>query len=198
MWTKRCAWVQSRLPLMAGDELFGLDRRRVERHLIGCAHCQGRLVALQETLDVLQFAAAQPLLGREMPPLWPAVARQIRETRRPAAPWLASLPRVAIWSAACLVAGMLTSAWLMKPPRPSPGAPVVAGTVPAASGARPVSQTVSPSPRIASLAAKPLKPKAESVAKESSALAENSTAQRSTSAEAERSSSPSSDTRDTH
>ena len=36
MRSPRCKWVRDRLPLLAGDDLVGPDRRRVESHLVGC------------------------------------------------------------------------------------------------------------------------------------------------------------------
>jgi anti-sigma factor RsiW len=79
----RCRWVRARLPLLAGDELAGSERRRVERHLLGCSDCRQRRVVLTNALDVLHAAAAQSPVEPEAPSLWPALARQIRESRRP-------------------------------------------------------------------------------------------------------------------
>jgi hypothetical protein len=41
-----CGWFQARLPLLAGNDLVGPERREVERHLIGCAGCRQRLESL--------------------------------------------------------------------------------------------------------------------------------------------------------
>ena len=79
-----CKWVRDRLPLLAGDELVGAERRRVERHLIGCPRCRAHRVALGHALEVLHAAAAESPTGAGVPSLWPALARQIRESRRPA------------------------------------------------------------------------------------------------------------------
>ena len=90
-----CRWVRDRLPLVAGDELPGLERRRVERHLIGCPNCRRRRTALTGVLNVLHAAAAPAAIGAgpDAPSLWPALARQIRESRRPVpAAGLASFP----------------------------------------------------------------------------------------------------------
>jgi anti-sigma factor RsiW len=79
----RCKWVRDRLPLVVGDELRGLDRRRVERHLIGCSHCRQHQASLVQALDALQTVAATGPVPPDAPSLWPALARQIRESRRP-------------------------------------------------------------------------------------------------------------------
>ena len=79
----RCRWVRARLPLLAGDELVGFERRRVERHLIGCSSCRQRRAMLTNALDLLHATAVQSPVGSEASSLWPALARQIRESRRP-------------------------------------------------------------------------------------------------------------------
>src|SRR3954447_7200475 len=79
----RCKWVRDRLPLLIGDELRGLDRRRVERHLIGCPRCRQHQASLGQALGVLRTVAATVLAPLDAPSLWPALARQIRESRRP-------------------------------------------------------------------------------------------------------------------
>lgn len=109
MLANACRWVQARLPLLAGDDLIGPDRRRVERHLIACAECRGRLKALRDALGALHAAADLPLAAD---PLWPALEREIRESRRrPSVPWVR---RLAVPVAATLVvaAGLLWSARL--------------------------------------------------------------------------------------
>jgi Putative zinc-finger len=84
MGNPRCKWVRDRLPLLTGDELVGAERRRVERHLIGCPRCRAHRVALGHALEVLHAAAAESPTGAGVPSLWPALARQIRESHRPA------------------------------------------------------------------------------------------------------------------
>jgi anti-sigma factor RsiW len=84
MGISRCHWVRDRLPLLAGGDLCGLDRRRVERHLIGCPQCRQHQAALGRALEVLQTVAASSPSSPDAPSLWPALARQIRESRRPA------------------------------------------------------------------------------------------------------------------
>ena len=84
MGTQRCKWVRGRLPLLVGDDLRGLDRRRVERHLIGCPGCRQHQAALGEALVTLRAAGATSPASSDVPSLWPALARQIRESRRPA------------------------------------------------------------------------------------------------------------------
>jgi hypothetical protein len=79
----RCRWVRARLPLLAGLELVGFERRQVERHLIGCSECRQRRALLSKALEVLHTAGAQSPTKPEAPSLWPALALQIRESRRP-------------------------------------------------------------------------------------------------------------------
>jgi len=107
MGTLRCKWVRDRLPLLVGDELLGLDRRRVERHLIGCPQCRLHQASLGAAVGVLRAVAATSATGSssDAPSLWPALARQIRESRRPvptptfAGPmaWLLCWPRANPW-----------------------------------------------------------------------------------------------------
>jgi predicted anti-sigma-YlaC factor YlaD len=83
MGNPRCHWVRDRLPLSVGDDLRGLDRRLVERHLIGCPQCRQHQAALGQALETLRMAAATTPTSPDAPSLWPALARQIRESRRP-------------------------------------------------------------------------------------------------------------------
>lgn len=75
-----CRWFARRLPLLAGGELAGSERRRVERHLIACSDCRARHAGLAGTLEVLRAAAGA---GEAAPggSLWPALRRQIQEER---------------------------------------------------------------------------------------------------------------------
>ena len=80
-----CRWVTARLPLLAGGDLLGLDRRRVERHLLNCPGCCQRFQVLQTTLEHLHTVGNTPSPDSAAgSSLWPALARQIRETRREA------------------------------------------------------------------------------------------------------------------
>ena len=79
----RCRWVRDRLPLLAGDDLVGPDRRRVESHLVGCPECRRHRVALGHALRALETASASSPARPDAPSLWPDLARQIRESRRP-------------------------------------------------------------------------------------------------------------------
>ena len=101
----RCKWVRDRLPLLAGDELFGTDRRRVERHLIGCAQCRAHRAALANALEVLHAASGESPSRPDAPTLWPALARQIQESRRHTPPprWT----QVVTWPRLALAAGLL-------------------------------------------------------------------------------------------
>src|SRR3954471_14000913 len=112
----RCKWVRDRLPLLVGDELRGLDRRRVERHLIGCPQCRLHQASLGEAVGVLRAVAVTAATGSPSgaPSLWPALARQIRESRRPVPPptfagplaWLLGWPRAIPWPAFVLGLGL--------------------------------------------------------------------------------------------
>ncbi len=79
----RCRWVRDRLPLLAGDDLVGPDRRRVESHMVGCPECRRRREALGHALLVLETASTSSPARPDAPSLWPDLARQIRESRRP-------------------------------------------------------------------------------------------------------------------
>lgn len=98
MGNAQCKWVRDRLSLLAGNDLIGSERRRVERHLIGCPHCRGRKEALQSAFKVLRATADEPLVNRDAPSLWPALARQIRESRRPARTRPVDLSWLFAWS----------------------------------------------------------------------------------------------------
>jgi anti-sigma factor RsiW len=79
----RCKWVHDRLPLLVGDELCGLDRRRVERHLIGCPQCRRHQASHGRALEALRTVAATAPAPPDAPSRWPALARHIRASRRP-------------------------------------------------------------------------------------------------------------------
>jgi hypothetical protein len=112
MRTSSCRWVRRRLPLLAGDDLPGLDRRLAERHLIGCADCRRELEGLRGALGVLHAAAGGEPAGAAAaapaPDLWPALERQIREARRPAR--LFPVPQWAWAAAAAAVLALVTAA----------------------------------------------------------------------------------------
>ncbi len=109
----RCRWVRDRLPLLAGDDLVGPDRRRVESHLVGCPQCRRRRVALGRALLALETASASSPARPDAPSLWPDLARQIRESRRPhRGPTFGfgfAPPRVQFWPAFGLVLGLLAT-----------------------------------------------------------------------------------------
>jgi anti-sigma factor RsiW len=113
----RCKWVRDRLPLVVGDELRGLDRRRVERHLIGCPPCRQHQASLGQALETLRTVAATVTVPPGAPSLWPALARQIRESRRPVpAPTFSfsfasflAWPRANPWPALGLGVGLLAA-----------------------------------------------------------------------------------------
>ena len=100
-----CRWTRSRLPLLAGGDLLGFERRRAERHLVGCPECRRHLAALQAALGVLRTAATcEPAPLSSAPSLWPELSRQIRESRRPKR---AAWPRLLAWPGAALAASLL-------------------------------------------------------------------------------------------
>lgn len=99
-----CRWMRSRLPLLAGDDLVGPERRLVERHLVHCPACRDQLAALRDALGALHAASAVEPIGPGPVALWPGLAREIRESRRPApAPW----PRRMAWPLAAATAASL-------------------------------------------------------------------------------------------
>lgn len=82
MWNDACRWARPRLALLAGDELTGDERRRAERHLIGCPVCRDRMEALRSSLGALRtLGETGPDI--DAPSLWPALARRIQESRHP-------------------------------------------------------------------------------------------------------------------
>ncbi len=105
-----CHWVRSRLPLLSGGELRGPERRWTERHLVGCPSCQARLASLHASLASLHAAGESAPGTAEPPSLWPDLARQIRESRRPTSSWRSwerVEPRVLAWTGAGLAACLL-------------------------------------------------------------------------------------------
>jgi len=74
----RCRWVRHRLPLLAGGELAVEERRKVERHLIGCPGCRDRCDASTGALAALRSFAEESPADAGAPSLWPALALQIR------------------------------------------------------------------------------------------------------------------------
>ena len=122
MWADACHWTRTRLPLLAGDDLVGNDRRRAQRHLISCPGCRRRLDDLRSTLGVLHLAAAQSPARASAPSLWPEIARQICEQRHPAiaASWGVSWSNAGFWSGAALAAGLVVVASVLFRPGPTP------------------------------------------------------------------------------
>ncbi len=103
-----CKWVRDRLPLLVGEELLVADRRRVDRHLIDCPSCRQHRIALEQALQVLYAGATHSPSQTDAPSLWPDLARQIRQSRRPASssPWNWSWSRFEIWPAIGLCASL--------------------------------------------------------------------------------------------
>jgi anti-sigma factor RsiW len=77
----QCRWVKRRLPLLAGGELGVEERRKVERHLIGCPGCRVRRAASADALAALRGLGEESPSTVDVPSLWPALARQIRQSR---------------------------------------------------------------------------------------------------------------------
>jgi len=104
---------------MAGGELVGTDRRKLERHLTGCGDCRGHLASLNNSLGVPPAMAAEPSVSNDAPSLWPALARQIRETRRPEPSFWSQFeirPSSSAWvpvgiAAGVLLVGGLVASW---------------------------------------------------------------------------------------
>jgi len=141
----QCRWVRHRLPLLAGGELGIEERRRVERHLIGCLGCRDHRDASSEALAALRSFAEEAPTRLDAPSLWPALASQIRESRHVATRppwWEISLTRP--WLAFSVVVGIgvvLASGFRRPPvqeevasipaPAPAPApAPVLAKKLP--------------------------------------------------------------------
>jgi Putative zinc-finger len=103
----QCRWVCRRLPLLAGGELAVEERRKVERHLIGCPDCQGRRDASAAALAALRRLGEELPSKADVPSLWPSLSRQIRQSRH-ASPvlawWEKPLPRP--WGFASLTAAL--------------------------------------------------------------------------------------------
>src|SRR4051812_3841037 len=103
----QCRWVRPRLPLLAGGELGVEERRRVERHLIGCPDCRDRRDASVEALAMLRGFAEESPARLDAPSLWPALSTQIRQSRHVAPSpswWELSLLRP--WGAFSLAMGL--------------------------------------------------------------------------------------------
>ncbi|GIW85956.1 MAG: hypothetical protein KatS3mg108_0280 [Isosphaeraceae bacterium] len=92
MTRKPCRWVRAQLPLLAGGDLIGPNRRHAERHLLTCNPCRALLQRHQNALHALHtFAASTP--PPPAPALWPPLQRQIAESRRSPSPWPIPLTR---------------------------------------------------------------------------------------------------------
>lgn len=154
MGNPRCKWVRDRLPLLEGGELVGSDRRKVERHLIGCPACRQYQGAIGKTLEVLRAASDCNPIASDVPSLWPALARQIRESRRPAATpaFWPVWSRWAFWPVVGLGVslGLLAAAAVVVGPGPGPTArtlvKVVGRETPATSSTVVTAPTAHPKP----------------------------------------------------
>lgn len=112
-----CKSTRPRLPLLAGGELLGNDRREVERHVIGCNDCRHHLESLRKSLQILHMAAESATVRPDAPSLWPALSRQIRESRRPAPPsWASQFA----WPLAGMAATLALAVGALLATRPAP------------------------------------------------------------------------------
>jgi len=129
---RRCRWVRHRLPLLAGGELGMDERRRVERHLIGCLGCRGRRESSDGALAALRSVAGVSPTPADAASLWPALDRQIRRSRHLPArrPWLDRLGLRAVlapWPAFGLSLGLAAVAVAgLSAGRPAPRPSLVA------------------------------------------------------------------------
>lgn len=104
MMRDRCGWVSQRLSLLASDELIGLERRRAERHILTCGSCRARLAEFQSINRVVRLASQHPSPSGDSPSLWPALQRQLRESRQERA----ARPRTA-WASPGVRWGMIAA-----------------------------------------------------------------------------------------
>jgi Putative zinc-finger len=105
---RHCRWVRHRLPLLIGGELGVEERRRVERHLIGCLDCKEHREASNDALSALRAFAEVGPVGVGVPSLWPALSNQIRQSRHvsPVPSWWETpLPRA--WAALGLAMALI-------------------------------------------------------------------------------------------
>jgi hypothetical protein len=123
-----CRWTRSRLPLLAGDDLVGPDRRLVEHHLAVCATCRSRLRDLTSAVGVLRAAgAADPVPSAQAGAMWPGLEREIRESRRPDArrwrAWPVAMAAVAAAAVVMALVGATALAWALSPSLSRAGLP---------------------------------------------------------------------------
>jgi hypothetical protein len=82
----------------------------VERHVLGCPTCRARLERAGRALEALQLAASSDPGSGAAPGLWPALERQIQESRRePRGAWPRWLPLAA--SVLLAVGSLAVGAW---------------------------------------------------------------------------------------
>jgi anti-sigma factor RsiW len=126
MWNNACRWARPRLALLVGGELAGDDRRRAERHLIVCGECRGRLESMRSALGALSTLSMVGATA-ESPSLWPALARQIRESRHPEPATFSFRPLwMGLGIAASAVAALGVASWGLGAGRAGSGGTVAA------------------------------------------------------------------------
>ncbi len=130
MWESACGWARQRLALLAGGELTGNDRRKTERHLIVCGDCRTRLESFSAALGALRGLALADNTASASPSLWPALARQIRESKHVEPKVFAFRP---MWMGLAMAAGVLivgTTTWSIVNVRDSSGSKLIAAKKP--------------------------------------------------------------------
>jgi Putative zinc-finger len=146
----QCRWVRHRLPLLAGGELGVEERRRVERHLIGCLGCQDRREESTNALTVLRSFAEVAPAKTDAPSLWPALAVQIRQSRHvDARPSWWEIPLSRPWFAFNVAVGfgLVLAAGFMQPSIQEQATPAPAVTIQPEVIEPPAILAYSPSPR---------------------------------------------------
>jgi len=118
----QCKWVRDRLPLLAGDELRGMDLRRVERH-------PHRLPEMPAASDVARpkpswilHTGGRPAPGagrwrRPSGPSWPGKIRHFATTC-PAPVFLPGLVGFGLWPAFGLGLGLVAASDRLRGPEP--------------------------------------------------------------------------------
>ncbi len=108
------------------------QRRRAERHLIGCGDCRSRLDGLRRSVGLLRVAGGFAVPLAEPRPLWPDLAREIRERRRERPIRFPLFRPIPLGLAACLALVAFGSWTAVRP-----GGPLALGPKSSTKAARP-------------------------------------------------------------
>lgn len=105
----RCRWMQLRLPLLAGGDLLGQERRWAERHIRECPACHARLQSCASALSALRDSGSHTAVPSQGRSLWPGLRARLAETNREptlslARPWASRAGR---WAIAATVLGLV-------------------------------------------------------------------------------------------